>query len=214
MRAVLALCLCAALVGSAAARPGGWGFGDGDGWHSNRPGRPGWGPDAINVTIGIDREAFLTGELNEDFCAEVSTAGRAGGWQKIDAVDDINDLELADEEIRNVTLAVMTRALPRRSLLRCRPENRTESIEGCSRVVEGTEYQLRLTVTCERRNRTDGATVEVTGVVDALVALPANDVPSVNITGVELSIGGEWVNGTEVWEGMWRPWSGRKGGFP
>ena len=46
-------------------------------------------------------------------------------------------------------------------------------------VVEGTEYQLRLTVTCERRNRTDGATVEVTGVVDALVALPANDVPSV-----------------------------------
>lgn len=48
--------------------------------------------------------------------------------------EDINDLELADEEIRNVTLAVMTRALPRRSLLRCRPENRTESIEGCSRV--------------------------------------------------------------------------------
>jgi len=33
-----------------------------------------------------------------------------------------------------VTLAVMTRALPRRTLLRCRPENRTESIEGCSRV--------------------------------------------------------------------------------
>lgn len=77
MRAVLALCLCAALVGSAAARPGGWGFGDGDGWHSNRPGRPGWGPDAINVTIGIDREAFLTGELNEGKGGRISE--QAGG---------------------------------------------------------------------------------------------------------------------------------------
>lgn len=47
-------------------------------------------------------------------------------------------------------------------------------------MVEGTEYQLRLTVTCERRNRTDGSPVEVTGVVDAFVAIPANDVPSVS----------------------------------
>lgn len=35
-----------------------------------------------------------------------------------------------------MTLAVMARALPRRSL-RCRAENRTETIEGCSRVSRG-----------------------------------------------------------------------------
>lgn len=74
----LVLCLCAALVGSAVARPGSWGgvWGGGDGGrHGDRQGRPGWGPsrddpDAINVTIGVDREAILTGALNEG----------EGGW--------------------------------------------------------------------------------------------------------------------------------------
>lgn len=80
MRTVLALCLCAALVGSAAARPGGWGFGDDGGRHSDRPGRPGWGPDAINVTIGMDREAFLTGELNEGKGSTITK--QAGGQQR------------------------------------------------------------------------------------------------------------------------------------
>lgn len=67
----LALCLCAALVGSAVARPGSWGLGGGwGGDHGGRRGdRPGWGyrPDAeaVNVTITVDREAFLTGELSE-----------------------------------------------------------------------------------------------------------------------------------------------------